>query len=371
MDVIQMARTSLASIALLSCTWFGAVPQCATAGERPVGKLRWKFHVGYRAYLAATEGVIYAASPTGCTDYVPCGPPARLFALDGKTGRQKWVLEDVGDDSAPVIADGVVYQSGGSLYAVNAETGRVEWSLKPTSGWVMHSPAIAGGTIIFWEVQALIPLGFFGGTLRAVDLKTRIEKWRFSIDRGIVSSPVAADGMIFVATIPGDPSMFGGCLYALDALTGQARWEFGVAGAAPAVSGGLVYYAGRDGILYVLYAQTGKKVWQFGNASAMASVNVVGKGLVYVMSYEQICAIDPKTRRQTWQVKTNTNGSASTVANGVVYVGSPNKHLYALSAKSGREIWKLKMSDYVVSNPVLANGTLYVASSEGYVYAVK
>jgi outer membrane protein assembly factor BamB len=121
----------------------------------------------------------------------------------------------------------------------------------------------------------------------------------------------------------------------------------------------------------VLYAQTGKKVWQFGNASAMASVNVVGKGLVYVMSYEQICAIDPKTRRQTWQVKTNTNGSASTVANGVVYVGSPNKHLYALSAKSGREIWKLKMSDYVVSNPVLANGTLYVASSEGYVYAVK
>jgi outer membrane protein assembly factor BamB len=105
---IGFRRIIVASITFVSCLVLQALPHDTPAAAHPDGKLIWKFEVGNRAYLAAANGVIYAASPTGCSDYVPCGPPARLFALDDRTGKQKWMIENIGDDSAPVISDGLV-----------------------------------------------------------------------------------------------------------------------------------------------------------------------------------------------------------------------------------------------------------------------
>ena len=152
-ELVRKRRMIVATITLLSCMVLPALPQDTDAAAHPEGKLLWKFEVrGSRAYLAAANGVIYAASPTGCSDFVPCGPPARLFAFDARTGKQKWMIENIADASAPVISDGLVYQAGGSLYAVNAQTGRVEWEFKPTAGGgVGHSPVIADGVIFFWE----------------------------------------------------------------------------------------------------------------------------------------------------------------------------------------------------------------------------
>lgn len=370
-----MRRIVLAAIILLSCAELAALPRNTKAGRRPVGRMIWKFRVGYRAYLSAANEVLYIASPTGCTDYVPCGPPARLIAVDGRTGTQKWKLEDIGDDSAPVIANGVIYQAaGGSLAAVNARTGRVEWSFEGTTGLITHSPGISRGTIFFWEIQALIPLGVFGGTLHAVDLKTREEKWRYSTDHGVVHGPVVDDDMVYFGTTA-DSHQSKGSLCALDARTGRVRWEFDVAGPSPAARRGLVFFAGQDGIVYALDSHTGRKVWQFKSASGFGSPYVVADRLVYFILNGQyglrLYAVDPTTGRQKWEFKADgITSSAPVIAKDIVYVGSID-HLYALDAKTGRRMSKFKVGGSAASSPVVSNGTVYVVNSDGYVYALK
>ena len=60
--------------------------------------------------------------------------------------------------------------------------------------------------------------------------------------------------------------------------------------------------------------------------------------------------------------------STAAVANGVVYLGSPNFNVYAFDAISGRMLWTAVTDSPVQSEPVVANGVLYVTAS-GSVYA--
>jgi hypothetical protein len=63
--------------------------------------------------------------------------------------------------------------------------------------------------------------------------------------------------------------------------------------------------------------------------------------------------------------------SAPTVANGVVYVASTESdhHVYALEAKTSVLRWKYQ-TGWGYFAPVVANGLAYVASNDGYLYAL-
>ncbi|NQU09139.1 MAG: PQQ-binding-like beta-propeller repeat protein, partial [Candidatus Abyssubacteria bacterium] len=54
-----------------------------------------------------------------------------------------------------------------------------------------------------------------------------------------------------------------------------------------------------------------------------------------------------------------------------VYVGSWDKHVYALDADdNGAVIWKVNTGDIISATPVLSGGTLYVTTRKGAVYAL-
>jgi outer membrane protein assembly factor BamB len=59
------------------------------------------------------------------------------------------------------------------------------------------------------------------------------------------------------------------------------------------------------------------------------------------------------------------------VANGVVYVASTESdhHVYALDAKTGALRWRYEISGSYLA-PVVANGLAYVASNDGFLYAL-
>ena len=84
----------------------------------------------------------------GRTLFVPTGDEIR--ALDAKTGKTRWTFAtgDIINNSAPSIANGVVYVGSfdDSLYALNASTGELLWSYQ-TGGNVGYSPAVADGTV--------------------------------------------------------------------------------------------------------------------------------------------------------------------------------------------------------------------------------
>ena len=58
------------------------------------------------------------------------------------------------------------------------------------------------------------------------------------------------------------------------------------------------------------------------------------------------------------------------MSNGIVYVGSQDKSIYALGAWSGNLIWKFTTQDAQVSSPAIANGKVYTGGDDGYVYCL-
>ncbi len=68
-----------------------------------------------------------------------------------------------------------------------------------------------------------------------------------------------------------------------------------------------------------------------------------------------------------------TGGSvvnAPTAIDGVIYAGSDDNHVYALSAATGTELWRFEAGDVVRSSPTVVDGVVYVGSNDNHVYAL-
>jgi outer membrane protein assembly factor BamB len=57
------------------------------------------------------------------------------------------------------------------------------------------------------------------------------------------------------------------------------------------------------------------------------------------------------------------------VANGLVYVGSGDRNLYALNAGTGQTLWTAATGGYIRSSPAVANAVVYVGSDDSRIYA--
>jgi eukaryotic-like serine/threonine-protein kinase len=53
----------------------------------------------------------------------------------------------------------------------------------------------------------------------------------------------------------------------------------------------------------------------------------------------------------------------------VVYVGSQDHTLYALSAQAGEKLWSYTTEDSILSSPTVAEGVVYVGSNDYSLYA--
>ena len=62
--------------------------------------------------------------------------------------------------------------------------------------------------------------------------------------------------------------------------------------------------------------------------------------------------------------------SSPAVANGIVYVGSEDKNLYAIDAVTGKEKWRFTTGGLVYPSPAVANGIVYVGREDKNLYAV-
>ena len=72
-----------------------------------------------------------------------------------------------------------------------------------------------------------------------------------------------------------------------------------------------------------------------------------------------------------WSFPTGDRIVSSPVhADGTIYFGSDDGHLYAVSAADGRERWRRKTGGPVASTPAIARGIVYFSSYDGKVYAL-
>jgi outer membrane protein assembly factor BamB len=94
--------------------------------------------------------------------------------------------------------------------------------------------------------------------------------------------------------------------------------------------------------------------------------------VVYIGSPDSnVYALDAKTGKQIWAVQMWYEGvihSSPAIAGGVVYICSGKVH--ALSAATGDSIWVYQSQKEISSSPSVANGILYFGELNGGFYAI-
>ncbi len=72
-----------------------------------------------------------------------------------------------------------------------------------------------------------------------------------------------------------------------------------------------------------------------------------------------------------WSFTTGAPILASpTVADGTVYIGSVDGYLYAIDAGTGSELWRFKTQSWIESSAAVTGGVVYVGSDDGGLYAL-
>ncbi|AHG01581.1 hypothetical protein HALLA_04070 (plasmid) [Halostagnicola larsenii XH-48] len=227
--------------------------------------------------------------------------------------------------STTVAADGMLYAPSpdeSSLYALNANSGAVEWSTRLTADVhpAPNRPAVRNGT-----VYATGPIG----TVTALDAETGDREWETDLE------PLVDDERQYLATN------------------------------APTVTdAGLIVPGERAVDLRAL--EDGSRLWRYvHDGSAEDGSAAVANGLVVVADGEEsLHGIDLETGDQRWTVEYELDIDP-VIADGVVYLAYTwLPELHAFDAETGDHLWDREVPSGP-SQPVVVDGVLYLATFDG------
>jgi outer membrane protein assembly factor BamB len=225
-----------------------------------------------------SEGVIYQPYIPRPCDYGSRTGRGFIVAMKVRGGRQLWRFR-VSSESSLLLRQGVLYFGAWdrNVYALRVRDRKVLWRFRGDDE-LNSSPAYANGTIY---------IGSNGGSLYALDASTGRLRWRarsFSSRRWgreqFYATPTVAYGRVFVGNSDGFE-------YAFGATTGRLLWARRIGSyvySAAAVWRKRIYVGSYDGGLYALDAATGEVTWRFQAASAVHGAPTVLNGVVYFSS---------------------------------------------------------------------------------------
>jgi len=352
----------------------GVNPAETALSPATAGQLRevWVNSVGFSVWSspAIVDGVAYVGSLD----------KGQLVAIDVATGDTLWTapgdaLESDWTFTSPAVAKGIVYlginRPAAEIWAFDAVTGATVWRSGASVSNINGSPTVADGVVYAATTDDQV---------LALDAATGAKIWDVKPGggrgSGFYSTPSVVAGHVYATSLNGQ-------VYALRADTGATEWTFttgAINSSSPAVSGGVVYLSSRNGFVYALDALTGTQRWRtrYGTgilASFLSSPSVSG-GVVYVGTNNdrRLLALNAATGRQLWAARTGGAVlSSPAVANGVVYVGSDDRNVYAYAANNGRRLWSARVSGAVDSGPVVSGGKVFAGTygdvGGGNVYA--
>lgn len=261
---------------------FGSGDGKLHAVEAASGQMRWTFATGdvVHSSPAYADGVFYVG-----------GWDSRFYAVDAATGRERWrfqagqdplIHNQVGFQGSAAVAGGLVYVGGrdSKLYALDAKTGEQRWVFPTGASWVISSPAVTRGRVMFATSDSSL--------YHVVDAATGAPVLQNSTRAFVFSSPVVAGDVVLTGVLNGS-------LQARDFTSGEVLWTFRVE-------------AARRNLGWVLRAD--------GSFNAP---------LLYGSAWREAPLV--ATERQ---FSVGSFFSTPLVVDGVVYIGSADGRMYAL-----------------------------------------
>lgn len=337
----------------------------------------WKFYTGgtiNSAPAIAADGTIYVGSNS-----------TRFYAVN-PDGTEKWRVNLAGAWYSPTLtSSGRIYVGSGAtenrLFAIRDDTtnGNILWSF-PTGGPVTTKPAV--GTT--GASNGIVYFGSDDGFFRAVN-SSGTEVWHYPPlipTLPFRSSPAisASGGLVYFGSNNGN-------FYARHADTGLIAWTPSVSGAlayqsSPVVgldgtpSAGTVYVGNDNGQIYAFNGSNGNVLWSFDTGAPVRSSPALSNDgtRVYIGSESSIVyALNASSGAEIGRFTGASDDIDSPItvdANGHIYFGSDDDNVYALYP-DGTLKWSLTTGGNVEVKPaVKGDGTVYVGSSDGYLYSI-
>ena len=271
-----------------------------------------------------------------------------LVALDAATGARLWTQElDAAAAGAPTVMGDLVYlvTRDAIAWAVDIETGRVEWTLagtpSPSGVTGGASPALTNRMAIFPFANGELVSALRGGGTRV---------WG-SFVAGQRPGAVYAR----ISDITGDPVIIGDRVYAgspsgrtvaVNMTSGDTLWSATEGAMGPViVAGGAVFSVSDKAELVRLDAETGARVW--------------GTELPFF--------VKPAARKR----KAVVGNYGPVLAGGQLWVASGDGALRAFSPESGDEAARVALPGGAATAPIIAGRTLYIVSQDGQLHAFR
>lgn len=286
-----------------------------------------------------------------------------LYALNAKTGDFLWKAPTkAGICSSPILAeDAVVIGSEDNyVYAFDARRGAQMWSYR-TGAPVRSSPKLH---------KDIIYIGSDDQYVYALHADTGQVAWRYRTWNHVRGSAAFAHGLVFIGSSDGN-------LYALDILNGTLRWKLHTLGAiisTPIVIRNNVIVGSMDNYIYAVDVDTGFTSWRFEcQRSVSSSPAMAGERAIVGSSDGFLYCLDGHNGRIIWNFDTGsqiTSSPSISLANDAVYFGASNNNVYSLDISTGEERWKYKTRGPVVSSPSIDDGIVYVGSLDRKLYAL-
>jgi outer membrane protein assembly factor BamB len=168
-----------------------------------------------------------------------------------------------------------------------------------------------------------------------------------------------------------------GFVTALDAETGELRWQFAVQsdvdGSGAIGHEGALFIGADDGQLYALNSD-GSSRWSFvAQRDVRSSVTIARDGTLYLTSFDHHLYSIAASGELNWALPTGGILHSSPVvdARGTVFFGSQDDHLYAVSS-AGKILWALDLGADIDSSVAIGEtGVLVVGADNGMLRALK
>ncbi len=301
------------------------------------------------------------------------------IALNAKTGSVVWTTLTKG----PMIFDGT-YSDGkffrggtddNTMYCFNATDGKILWIYSPgtADGYFTTGAAVAYGNV--YELNK-------DGNLYAINTATGQLTWKYQGPGTLLwpGYPTVADGKIYATT--GEIAQYGGVVgtsefACLNAYTGQLNWKLPIEALAPRESVAVAYghlYLIPGTVTDAVDAISGSEYNSFNQVWAIGTDNIpISDWSMWRAdpTHSSTAQVGPTNLSLSWTFATNGSViSSPSVVNGIVYVGSQDKNIYAIGAFSGAFIWSYTTQDSQVSSPAISNGKVYTGGDDGYVYCL-
>ena len=306
-----------------------------------------------------------------------------LYTLDPADGSVRWHDPTGYKPLTGAVAGGVVVPGGygfrrvardGGVSLLGHRVGYRDWGTA-FGAYPESPPTVAGDVLVAGVGTAGRSRG--GGRVVALDLADGTTRWSTAVGSTVWGAPAVADGVVYAAQRSDRDPAVSAALHAFDLADGDRRWRVTLGDDprfdpidAPVVGDGLVYLSTGTGPLVARDAASGDPVWTFDPPGGVQGSPALANGVLYVGDLDgTFHALDARTGDTRWTATVGAWYGGPTVAGDGVYAATFDGTLVAWRP-DGTERWRVSVDPPVRTSPVVADGRVYLGTSDGLLYAL-